>query len=104
MKKFIGGRWFSWDEDKAKLNWQKHGLRFETAAKVFQDENHLTIPDEKHSQEEECFATIGRVHKVLFVVHTQQYDYEGEYTRLISARIATPEEVKYYGNRALLFS
>ena len=30
---------FEWDEDKAALNLKKHGVRFETAALVFNDEN-----------------------------------------------------------------
>ena len=32
---------FEWDEDKAALNLKKHGVRFETAAKVFCKERSL---------------------------------------------------------------
>lgn len=98
VKKYFG-RIFEWDDDKAKMNWQKHGIRFETAAKAFKDENKLTVLDEKHSLNEDRWITLARVHDVLFIIHTQR---EEDRIRLISARIAEPaEEAKYYGNRAL---
>ena len=97
-REFFGLK-FEWDENKAKTNWQKHGIRFETAAKAFKDENRMTQLDEKHSQEEERYITLAKAHDVLFVVHTQRGE---EYIRLISARVAEPdEEAIYYGNRTL---
>ena len=32
---------FEWDEEKAASNFTKHGIRFETASKVFADENKM---------------------------------------------------------------
>lgn len=64
------------------------------AAKVFLDENHHTEIDELHRDEELRYKTIGRVGKILVVIHTER----GEFTRIISARKATKEErVIYYG-------
>ena len=40
---------FELDENKARINFQKRGVRFETAVLVFQDEDRLTFPDELHS-------------------------------------------------------
>ena len=34
---------FEWDEEKAALNLKKHGVRFETAALVFCDENRIEL-------------------------------------------------------------
>ena len=85
---------FEWDETKAEINKRKHGISFETAAKVFLDEDRLEIYDEAHSLEEEHFITIGRAGDLLFVVYTVRTPK----IRLISARLATPKERRlYYG-------
>ena len=80
---------------KAMLNKMKHGVSFETAARVFDDEYKIIRPDKKHSQTEERFQVIGMVDDVLFVIYTER----GEFTRIISARHATPKErSEYYGD------
>lgn len=90
----VGGRIVEWDDNKAAINFIKHGLKFSTAAKVFLDENRYTKMDESHSQDEIRYKTIGLVGKFLTVIYTER----GEKTRLISARKATPKERKdYYG-------
>lgn len=95
MKKLINNRPMEWDDDKEKINIQKHGLSFTTAAKVFDDVNRLEYYDRKHSIDEERYIVLGLVHKVLFVVYTDRQDA----TRIISARKATPAERRiYYGN------
>lgn len=86
---------FEWDEEKAKSNLKKHGIPFETAAKVFLDENRIEIYDEVHSIDEDRYITIGLAGEVLFVVYTERHPQ----IRLISARLATARERKmYYGN------
>jgi uncharacterized DUF497 family protein len=52
---------FEWDEVKASFNVQKHGVSFETAATIFYDPRILTVPDEKHSEVEERWFSIGAV-------------------------------------------
>ena len=88
---------FEWDADKAALNLKKHGVRFETAALVFNDENRIELFDSAHSLFEERYNTIGKVDEVLFVVYTERKTL----TRIISARIATPAERRMYYDRKL---
>lgn len=84
---------FEWDEAKNKINQEKHGISFETAAYVFQDEHYIEMYDFEHSDaEEERFIAIGRVGKILFVVFTERKDN----VRLISARLATEAERRLY--------
>lgn len=93
------GKWneleFEWDEEKARLNYAKHGVRFETAAHVFEDENLLEFYDEYHSGAEERYQVIGKVNQILFVVYTERK----ERIRLISARKATKMERRRYLDR-----
>ena len=85
-------RLIEWDENKNLLNKRKHGVDFNMAAKVFEDNFRLEEIDEEHSDEEIRYITIGRVNDILFVVYTERE----EFTRLISARRATKKErVKY---------
>ena len=90
--KEISQRLIEWDENKNRLNRIKHGVDFQQAAKVFEDNFRLEEIDREHSDEEIRYITIGRVNDILFVVYTER----GEFTRLISARRATKRErVKY---------
>lgn len=83
---------FEWDDEKAASNFSKHGIRFETASKVFADENKLIRYDEEHP-EEERYDILGRIGKILFVVCTFKTE---NIVHIISARRATePEKVRY---------
>ena len=53
MDRTIDGHKFTWDDEKSRINFQKHGVRFETAAKVFRDEFKLIQEDFLHSTYEE---------------------------------------------------
>ena len=83
---------FEWDEEKEKLNREKHGIGFGTAARVFFDDSRIELWDERHSGEEDRYITIGMVHDVLFVVYTER----GDALRLISARLANEKERRIY--------
>ena len=50
---------FEWDYKKAKTNILKHQISFEDAASVFKDKNMISIFDEKHSEIEDRWITIG---------------------------------------------
>ena len=94
---------FVWDSDKNEINYKKHGITFQTAARVFDDELRLELPDVKHSAEEDRYITIGLVHKILTVVYC---DRENETTgqadiRIISARVATKTEQMLYNNNLI---
>lgn len=95
MKILVDGRHFEWDDNKEKINIQKHGLSFSTAYNVFNDINRIEYYDEKHSIDEERYIVLGLVQNVLFVVCTDRKDS----TRIISARLATAKERSmYYDN------
>lgn len=83
---------FEWDEEKDRINREKHGISFETASYVFQDEYYIEMYDFEHSIEEDRYIAIGRVGELLFVVFTER----GEKIRLISARLATERERRLY--------
>ena len=83
---------FEWDSDKAALNWRKHTVDFEDAAKVFDDPNRIERFDDEHSHDEDRWITIGKVKDILFVVYTERIDA----IRLISARRATAQERSDY--------
>jgi len=50
---------FEWDADKAQKNLEKHGIRFEIAAAVFIDPNHITAIDDRFDYGEERYVTLG---------------------------------------------
>lgn len=90
---------FEWDPKKAKTNLSKHKVSFESAASVFKDQNSISVFDERHSEYEDRWATIGldTETRTLVVIHTyismSKYDYN---IRIISARKATKQEEKIY--------
>ena len=85
---------FIWDEHKAQINGQKHGVTFDEATTVFIDPLSITIPDPLHSLDEERFVEIGlsAENRLLVVVYTERSDT----IRVISARPATRREQKQY--------
>ena len=101
MRQQINGRWFQWDEKKAKKNIRKHGVYFEDAALVFEDDNRIEYRDDEHSEEEDRWITVGMVNDIVTVVYTER----GEDIRLISARPANDEErSEYDDNNPILFT
>ena len=84
---------FEWDDEKYQINIKKHGIRFETAARVFVDEYMIDDYDLEHSDEDRI-KVIGKVEKVLVVIYTERT----EKLRIISARLANKKERNdYYG-------
>ncbi len=55
---------FEWDEEKNQMNQRKHGISFETAAYVFEDENYIEMYDFEHSIDEDRYIAIGCVGEV----------------------------------------
>ena len=85
---------FEWDDDKSKVNQRKHGVSFEEACTVFNDPLSIDFDDPDHSIGEAHYIIIGLSHqgRYLFVSHTDRDDK----IRLISARLVTPKERRYY--------
>ena len=86
---------FEWDDEKNTANVKKHGIDFEDAILVFNDENYIEFYDPAHSEEEDRYNIIGLVEDVLFVVYTERK----QRIRIISARLATAMERRMYYDR-----
>lgn len=88
---------FSWDENKNKINLEKHGIDFEEALLVFGDPFLLTSQDRIENGEMR-WQSIGIIEDliVILVAHTWQDDDGEEHIRLISARPADKHEKKRY--------
>jgi hypothetical protein len=85
---------FTWDPKKAEENLRKHGVDFREAATVFDDWLSTTFPDDDHSSGERRFLIIGlsALSRILVVSHTEN----GDTIRIITARVATRPERKFY--------
>ena len=83
---------FTWDPNKAIVNFRKHRIAFEEAVTVFSDPLALYITDDSHSDRA---ILIGESIKswLLLVVFIDKADRE---IRIISARRATARERKRY--------
>ncbi len=84
---------FEWDEHKNQSNQEKHGISFERAKDVFEDEDAIAYPGYTKDGENR-FLLIGKVLgkfiiAVVFTVRRQIY-------RIISARQAQKLEIKDY--------
>lgn len=87
---------FEWDPVKASSNIKKHGISFDEAKTVFDDDFARLIPDPDHSEGEERFILLGMSYtlKILTVVHC--YRDEDGVIRIISARASTKNEERQY--------
>ncbi|NOU08924.1 MAG: BrnT family toxin [Nitrospira sp.] len=85
---------FEWDDEKAKANFKKHRVGFDEATTVFTDPFSVTIPDPKHSADEQRYVDIGNSDKgrALVVVYAER----GSNIRIISCRKAIPSERMLY--------
>ena len=94
---------FVWDEDKNRANIRKHGIAFDIALRVFDDELRLEYLDTAHSQNEDRYITIGLVHDMLAVIYCERKSTHSENPdiRIISARLATKLEKNAYNNNII---
>ncbi|MDD4539839.1 MAG: BrnT family toxin [Lentisphaeria bacterium] len=90
---------FEWDLHKAASNAQKHGVIFEEAATVFEDEEALVIYDTEHSQAEDRFVILGMSSSLRLLVVCHCYRSAEEVIRIVSARKATTKESHQYLQR-----
>lgn len=88
---------FEWDENKNIKNYEKHGVSFEIASKVFDDPLIVYIL-ERIVDGEERWQAFGKVADLplLVVVHTYRDSNGEEIIRIISARYATSHERRHY--------
>jgi hypothetical protein len=86
---------FEWHPPKAERNLAYHGVSFEEAATVFDDDKQLHRRDDLHSFDEQRYICLGmsEQNRLLMVVYTEKQ--EG-LIRIISAREATAREEDEY--------
>ena len=89
---------FAWDEQKNRINIEKHGIAFEEASTVFYDENAILFDDPEHSIDEDRFLILGISRKEHLCIVSHCYRGESEVIRIISARKATKNETKTYND------
>ena len=85
---------FEWDEEKAAANLSKHGVSFDEAKTVFDDQLYVDFYDPDHSYDEYRYIIIGESQqgRLLMVSYTERDDA----IRIISSREVTPAERKEY--------
>jgi len=81
---------FEWDDLKAIVNEQKHGVSFSEAATAFTDPLAAIFSDPDHSEEEarEILVGYSEKNRVLVISFTER----PPNLRIISARVASPSE------------
>lgn len=87
---------FAWDEDKASINLEKHGISFAEAKTVFYDDYARLIADEDNSEHEERFLLLGMSFRPRLLLVCHCYREENNLIRIISARKATRHEANMY--------
>jgi uncharacterized protein len=91
-----------WDERKNERNQSDHGISFEAAWLVFDDEFAITVEDYLDDNNEMRYQTVGLVQGVLITVaHVYRLIDNGETPWLVMARKAVKyEENVYYSYRS----
>ena len=87
---------FEWDENKNHSNQLKHGISFEEATKIFDDEKRVEHQDFRQDYGEDRWKSIGQIIGIIFSV---TYTLRATAIRLISARRASQRERDLYENQ-----
>jgi uncharacterized DUF497 family protein len=87
---------FEWDEQKAERNQSKHSVNFPFVTRVFDDENRLTVIDNRYDYGETRYITLAKIDNRVYIV---AFTLRSSTIRLISARKANKKEVERYENR-----
>ena len=87
---------FTWDENKNRLNQNKHKVSFAEAKTVFFDEHARLISDPDHSEVEERFILLGFSVQLRILVVSHCYREPENTIRIISARPANRYEQQQY--------
>ena len=84
---------YEWNSDKNKANLKKHGISFEEASQIFENDV-FTWTDKRKDYKETRKVSIGSLGEeiIIVVVHTDR----NGITRIISARPANKTERKLY--------
>ena len=85
---------FEQDENKAASNLSKHGVSFEEAKTVFDDQLYVDFYDPDHSDDEQRYLIVGESNRGRLIIVS--YTERGDSLRLISARVVTRSEREVY--------
>jgi uncharacterized DUF497 family protein len=84
---------YTWDADKERRNFEKHGISFGTAIRIFEYPVVEEI-DDRIDYGEERVRAFGIVdNRLIVVIYTER---ENDEIRIISARRATPKEERHF--------
>jgi uncharacterized DUF497 family protein len=87
---------FEWDENKNQVNIEKHGIDFNDAKEVFNDEDKKISADLRQDYGEDRWKVIGKLYgSIISLIYTVR----NEFTRIISARTASRKERNEYNNK-----
>ena len=90
---------YEWDENKNRININKHGVSFEEARTIFGDNNIIFETDDEHSFNELREVAIGMSTQsnILYVCHCDRGKRDNKTViRIFSARIADRFEIEMY--------
>lgn len=87
---------FEYDPHKSDLNRAKHGIDFDEAQSLWDDEEYLEIP--ARNLDEPRFLVIGKIKGRHW---SAVITYRGENVRIISVRRSRDEEIELYENESL---
>lgn len=73
---------FEWDDEKDRINQEKHRVGFHLARYAFADPQRVIAEDAAHSSDEDRFFCIGRVGDSILTV---RFTYRGDVIRIIGA-------------------
>ncbi|MDO9318266.1 MAG: BrnT family toxin [Gammaproteobacteria bacterium] len=73
---------FDWDEDKDRVNQEKHRVPFQLAQRAFSDPQRVIAKDVEHSQSEDRFYCFGMVYGGVLTV---RFTYRDQIIRIFGA-------------------
>jgi len=94
---------FEWDRKKDIENFRNHGIAFDEAKTVFNDENAIEFYDQDHSLREDRYLMIGLSSKlrILLVSYTVSEGKDEDVIRIITSRKPSRNEQKIYFERLI---
>jgi len=83
---------FEYDENKSSINLQKHGINFEDAKELWDDQFDIELPS-INCEDEARFLVIGEIKGRC---HTAIITYRNDIVRIISVRKSRYKEIELY--------
>lgn len=98
----VRGCLFVWDAEKAAINVKKHRVSFQAACEVFFDPFYLMMQDiGEHGEDRRIIIGQSYMAHPMHPVCVVAVENEANVWRIISARLATQSERRYYARKDL---